>query len=78
MWRITHTIVLVSSIFTIIVGEEVYSEQYDDQNVLKLLNNDSERNELFACYIGSGPCITAAAKYFKSMYTPLILVYISS
>lgn len=67
MTRLSFIVILIS-IALYVLAEELYSDQYDHIDVNNILNNDKLRNQYYECYMETGPCLTADAKYFKGIY----------
>ncbi|KZC11655.1 Ejaculatory bulb-specific protein 3 [Dufourea novaeangliae] len=48
--------------------EEMYSSKYDDIDIEEILANTKLREQYLKCYLETGPCVTADAKYFKDRF----------
>ncbi|XP_014482498.1 PREDICTED: putative odorant-binding protein A10 [Dinoponera quadriceps] len=46
---------------------ELYSDKYDDIDIINILNNDKLRDQHRKCYMGKGPCPTADMKFYKEI-----------
>jgi len=68
MTRLSYIVTIVSIALMCILAEEFYSDQYDDINVTDILQNDKLRGQYYNCFMGTSPCITADAKFFKGTY----------
>lgn len=44
---------------------KLYTTKYDYVDYDGILSNDRIRNQYYNCYLGSGPCLTPDAKFFK-------------
>ncbi|EFN81741.1 Ejaculatory bulb-specific protein 3 [Harpegnathos saltator] len=50
-----------------IYAEELYSDKYDDIDVISILKNDRLRNQHRKCYLGVAPCTTADMRFYKDI-----------
>ncbi|XP_011296666.1 ejaculatory bulb-specific protein 3 [Fopius arisanus] len=48
-----------------VIADEKYSDKYDYIDVDGILANPRQRDSYYACFAGTGPCKTAAAKFFR-------------
>lgn len=62
-----NCIIILISIASCVLAEELYSDQYDHIDVNSILSNDKLRNQYINCYMETEPCLTADAKFFKGM-----------
>ena len=60
------TVVLVAAVAA---EEEMYSDKYDYVDAAGILANERLREQYYSCFIGSAPCATPDAKFFKGIYT---------
>lgn len=60
------TIIAIASV-CVFADEERYSDQYDHINPTDILSNDKLRDQYLKCYMGTGPCVTPDAKFFKGI-----------
>jgi len=74
MARLSYIVTIVSIALTCILAEESYSTQYDDVDVAGILQNDKLREQYYNCFMGTSPCITADAKFFKGIFMHLLSV----
>ncbi|XP_015516355.2 uncharacterized protein LOC107221751 [Neodiprion lecontei] len=73
MLRITFLVGFAVAVLGMIAAEELYPDKYDDVNATEILQNDRLRNQYYKCFIGSGPCITADAVFFKGFFPEAVL-----
>ncbi|KYN42162.1 Putative odorant-binding protein A10 [Trachymyrmex septentrionalis] len=64
MIRLSY-IVLIGIALVCVLAEEFYSDQYDNVDISRILQNDKLREEYYNCYMETGPCPTEDAKYFQ-------------
>lgn len=60
-------IVTLISIALYVLAEELYTDQYDYIDINNILNNDKLREQYYNCYMETGPCLTADARYFRGI-----------
>ncbi|XP_011690645.1 PREDICTED: ejaculatory bulb-specific protein 3-like [Wasmannia auropunctata] len=48
---------------------ELYSSRFDDIDADSILQNDRLRDQYYNCFMGSAPCITADARFFKEIFS---------
>ncbi|XP_046420681.1 ejaculatory bulb-specific protein 3-like [Neodiprion fabricii] len=65
MLRITFVAGFAVVFLAMAATEELYSDKYDDITVLELLQNEPIRKRYYECFLGTGPCVTADAEFFK-------------
>ncbi|XP_008545227.1 putative odorant-binding protein A10 [Microplitis demolitor] len=53
--------------------EKLYSDKYDYIDVDGILNNARQRESYYKCFAGTGPCITADAKFFRDHFPEAIV-----
>ncbi|XP_066603690.1 ejaculatory bulb-specific protein 3-like [Prorops nasuta] len=71
---LTILMVLAAAIFCAYAQqEELYSDKYDYVNADEILVNDRLRDQYYKCFYGSGPCVTADAKFFKNNFGEAIV-----
>ncbi|CAK9811167.1 Ejaculatory bulb-specific protein 3 [Anthophora plagiata] len=65
--RSMFLIFMLFAIFAIMFAEEEekYTSKYDDIDIDAILANTKLRNQYLNCFLETGPCATADAKYFK-------------
>ncbi|XP_024872714.1 ejaculatory bulb-specific protein 3-like [Temnothorax curvispinosus] len=68
MARLSY-IVTIGIALTCVLAEELYSDQYDDIDADSILQNDKLRNQYYNCFMGTAPCVTADAKFFKEIFS---------
>ena len=68
MIRLSY-IVLIGIALVCVLAEEFYSDQYDNVDISRILQNDKLREEYYNCYMETGPCPTEDAKYFQGILT---------
>ena len=66
---ILFALVSISAIINSVTAEKVqlYTDKYDYVDYDEILDNVRIRNQYYNCYLGSGPCLTPDAKFFKGM-----------
>ena len=70
---VTLLAVLLTSVLVLVFAEEEqYTSKYDDIDVHAILANSKLRNQYLKCYLETGPCVTADAKYFKARFPEII------
>jgi len=57
-------------------AQEYYSDKYDDINLMDILNNEKLQMQYYKCLMDLEPCVTADAKFFRSMSIKYILFFI--
>ncbi|GAB1860338.1 Chemosensory protein [Camponotus japonicus] len=62
-----NCIIILISIASCVLAEELYSDQYDHIDVNNILNNDKLRDQYFNCYMETEPCLTAEAKFYRDI-----------
>jgi len=71
---------IIGFALTCISAEKLYSDKYDDIDVLSNLNNERLRMQYYKCFMDLKPCMTADAKFFKGMsninYFSFLLIYL--
>ncbi|XP_076168147.1 chemosensory protein 1 [Ptiloglossa arizonensis] len=60
-----YSVLLLLSLLAWTYAEEFYSDKYDDIDIVTLLENDRMREQYYNCFMNTGPCVTADAKFFK-------------
>jgi len=73
MSRLGVIVVLVGVVLMCTYAQELYTDKYDNIDVLVILNNDRLRLQYYKCFMSLEPCATGDAKFFKGTY---IYVYI--
>ncbi|XP_012258806.1 ejaculatory bulb-specific protein 3-like [Athalia rosae] len=74
MFRLRFAIgLIVAAVSTAVLAEELYSDKYDYIKPEEILENNRLRDQYYACFIGSSPCITPDAKFFKSNFPEAIV-----
>ena len=61
-----YVVLLTLALATWACAEERYSDKYDYVDVHEILTNDKMREQYYNCFIGSSPCATPDAKFFKT------------
>lgn len=71
----TLMVVVLVTIFSVLGDNsgETYPVKYDNVDVDEILNNPRLRKQYIGCVEGTGPCITAEAKFLKDVL-PEVLV----
>nr|QNL14941.1 chemosensory protein 4 [Aulacocentrum confusum] len=70
---IFQSFILVIVGLSAIVAQELYSDKYDHINVDEILANSRLRESYLQCYLRSGPCVTADAKFFRDTFAEAVL-----
>ena len=65
-------VLLTTVLVLVFAEEEQYTSKYDDIDVHAILANSKLRNQYLNCYLETGPCVTADAKYFKARFPEII------
>nr|UEN71180.1 chemosensory protein 4 [Gregopimpla kuwanae] len=74
MFRSLLFVLLVATIYVLVDAEvELYSDKYDYINADEILNNDRLREQYYECFMDTGPCLTADAKFFKGNFPESIV-----
>lgn len=68
MARLICTIAIIGIALMCVFAEEKYDDKYDNIDVHAILANDKLRDQYYECFMATGPCVTADAKFFSSMY----------
>lgn len=63
-----YSVLLLLSLLAWTYAEEFYSDKYDDIDIVTLLENDRMREQYYNCFMNTGPCVTADAKFFKGKF----------
>ncbi|XP_018338159.1 PREDICTED: ejaculatory bulb-specific protein 3-like [Trachymyrmex septentrionalis] len=71
MIRLSY-IVLIGIALVCVLAEEFYSDQYDNVDISRILQNDKLREEYYNCYMETGPCPTEDAKYFQEVQSEVM------
>ncbi|KAL6261562.1 hypothetical protein P5V15_006649 [Pogonomyrmex californicus] len=70
MARLSYILTFISiALMCVLAEEKLYSDQYDDIDVGKILENEKLRKQYYNCYMDEGPCVTADAKFFKEIFS---------
>lgn len=71
MARLICTIAIIGIALMCVLAqkEEKYEDKYDDIDVHEVLQNVKLREQYYKCFMATGPCVTADAKFFSSMFT---------
>lgn len=56
-----------------LADEQLYSDKYDYIDVDSILSNVRIRNQYYNCYLGTEPCLTPDAKFFKEKFPEAIV-----
>lgn len=67
MIRLNCTVALIGIALLCVLAEEIYTDQYDYIDVKNILDNEKLRLQYYNCYMETGPCLTADAKYFRGI-----------
>ncbi|KYM98238.1 PREDICTED: ejaculatory bulb-specific protein 3-like [Cyphomyrmex costatus] len=62
-------IVAINVLICILAKDERYSDEYDDVDVKKLLENKELRTQYINCFMETGPCITPQMKFFTEKFS---------
>lgn len=65
MARVISIVIIGIALMCVLAEEQFYSDQYDHIDPKEILDNDKLREQYYQCFMGSGPCVTADAKFFK-------------
>lgn len=69
MARLICTIAIIGiALMCVLAEEEKYDDKYDNIDVNEILGNDKQRELYYKCFMGTGPCATADAKFFSSTF----------
>ena len=60
-----YVVLLTLALATWACAEEFYSDKYDYIDVHEILTNDKLREQYYNCFMGTAPCVTPDAKFFK-------------
>ncbi|XP_043471758.1 ejaculatory bulb-specific protein 3-like [Leptopilina heterotoma] len=67
---------LIFAVLTICIAfnyaADFYPTKYDNVNIDEILNNSRVRKQYSMCYLGTGPCVTSDATFFKEIFTDAI------
>ncbi|XP_063983022.1 ejaculatory bulb-specific protein 3-like [Diachasmimorpha longicaudata] len=58
-------VIIVLVFLSAVIAEEKYGDKYDHIDVDGILENDRQRETYYQCFAGTGPCKTAAARFFR-------------
>ncbi|EZA53189.1 ObirCsp13 [Ooceraea biroi] len=58
-------VVTISVAILCIYAEELYSDKYDNTDVMSILNNQTLQEQYYNCVIDAGPCTTDIQKFAK-------------
>lgn len=67
MARLSYAVTIIGIALMCVLAEELYSDQYDGIDTMSILTNEKLRMEYYNCFMGTSPCVTADAKFFKGM-----------
>ncbi|CAL1680423.1 unnamed protein product [Lasius platythorax] len=67
MTRLNCIVTLIGIALLCVFAEELYSDQYDYIDMNNILNNEKLRNQYYNCFMETGPCLTADAKFFREV-----------
>ncbi|EFN72617.1 Putative odorant-binding protein A10 [Camponotus floridanus] len=68
MARLICTIAIISiALMCVLAEEEKYEDKYDDIDVHEILQNAKLREQYYKCFMVTGPCVTADAKFFNKI-----------
>ncbi|XP_015515218.2 ejaculatory bulb-specific protein 3-like [Neodiprion pinetum] len=74
MLRITFIAGFAVVFLAMAATEELYSDKNDNITVLELLQNEPTRKQYYECFLGTGPCVTADAEFFKEHLPEAVLM----
>lgn len=67
---------LIFTVLTICIAfnyaADFYPTKYDNVNIDEILNNSRVRKQYSMCYLGTGPCLTSDATFFKGKIIGLL------
>lgn len=69
MARLIGIVTIIGIALACVLAEDLYSDRYDDVDVLAIFNNEKLRDQYYQCVMSTGPCKTPDAKFFKDMST---------
>ncbi|XP_070169011.1 ejaculatory bulb-specific protein 3-like [Polyergus mexicanus] len=64
-------VTLIGIALLCVFAEELYSDKYDYIDVKEILNNNKLQDQYYQCFMETGPCPTADAKFFKEIGSEL-------
>ncbi|XP_012533235.1 ejaculatory bulb-specific protein 3 [Monomorium pharaonis] len=68
MARLSYIVTIISIALMCVVAEELYTDKYDDLDVVNILQNDKLRGQYHGCFMETSPCVTADAKFLKDIF----------
>lgn len=76
MARFIAIVAIVGIALMCVLAEEKYDDQYDDIDVTQILENDKIRAQYYECFMGTSPCKTADARFFKGIYNYICVFFL--
>ncbi|XP_018301432.1 ejaculatory bulb-specific protein 3-like [Mycetomoellerius zeteki] len=67
MIQFSHIVTIINIALMCVLAEELYSDRYDNIDVMSILQNDRLRDQYYNCFMETTPCVTADAKFFKEV-----------
>ncbi|KAL6261343.1 hypothetical protein P5V15_006440 [Pogonomyrmex californicus] len=67
MDRLSYIVMCINIALMCVLAEELYSDKFDDIEMIDILQNDAPQNEYYNCFVDTGSCVTDAQKYFRSI-----------
>ncbi|XP_012522579.2 ejaculatory bulb-specific protein 3 [Monomorium pharaonis] len=68
MARLNYIVTVISITLMYVVAQELYSDKYDDIDVMSILENEQIFNKIYGCFMDTFPCETEAGKFFKGIF----------
>ncbi|KAL0105386.1 hypothetical protein PUN28_016799 [Cardiocondyla obscurior] len=72
MARLSYIVTIISMALVYVLAEDLYSDQYDYVDATSIVQNDKLREQYVKCYMETGPCVTADAKFFKDIFSEAV------
>nr|XP_012220507.1 PREDICTED: ejaculatory bulb-specific protein 3-like [Linepithema humile] len=67
MARLSYIVAIISIALTYVVAQELYTDKYDDVDVIQILENEKLRDQYYKCFMEQGPCLTGDAKFLREI-----------
>ncbi|XP_011648222.1 putative odorant-binding protein A10 [Pogonomyrmex barbatus] len=68
MDRLSYIVMCIDIALMCVLAEELYSDKFDDIEIMDILQNDAPQNEYYNCFVNTGPCVTDVQKYFREIF----------
>ncbi|XP_029173007.1 ejaculatory bulb-specific protein 3-like [Nylanderia fulva] len=66
MARLSFIVAIIVAL-TCVFAETLYSDRYDDVDVVAIFNNPKMREQYYKCFMDLAPCKTPDSKFFKEI-----------